>query len=188
MPAKRNTKNNKKQQKEKKQKNTTFKNEVPVRKRKSLEDALSEKLTDKLVQKLFDNPGTKYSILIDFCGDNSFVVNTAKLLDDSFITPEEGYEVYENQLTIPDDFEKGKLLDIIIKVDEDVIRYTTIVKENKKYHQQNCKNFSFPVIYHIPEITTLDDKELLSSTTLAPSVPVEQQSDEGDLDLSLIHI
>ena len=37
------------------------------------------------------------------------------------------------------------------------------------------------MIYHIPEITTLDDKELLSYTTLAPSVPVEQQSDEGDL-------
>jgi hypothetical protein len=160
----------------------TFKNTARVSKRKSLEDALSEKLTDKLVQKLFDNPGNKYSILIDFCSDKNFVVNTAQLLNDSFIPPEEGYEIYKNNLVIPVDFEKGKLLDIIIKVEEDVIKYATIVKENKKYHQQNCKNVSFPVIYHIPEITTLDDKELLSSTTLAPSVPVEQQSDEVDLD------
>jgi len=173
MPPKRNKRYTKKDKNstEKKQKNTTFKNEVPVRKRKSLEDALSEKLTDKLVQKLFDNPGNKYSILIDFCSDKNFVVNTAQLLNDSFIPPEEGYEIYKNNLVIPVDFEKGKLLDIIIKVEEDVIKYATIVKENKKYHQQNCKNVSFPVIYHIPEITTL-----------APSVPVEQQSDEVDLD------
>ena len=183
MPPKRNKRYTQKEKKrtEKKQKNTTFKNEVPVSKRKSLEDALSEKLTDELVQKLFDNPGNKYSILIDFCSDNNFVVNTAQLLNDSFIPPKEGYEIYKNNLVIPVDFEKGKLLDIIIKVEEDVIKYATIVKENKKYHQQNCKNVSFPVIYHIPEITTLDDKELLSYTTLAPSVPVEQQSDEGDL-------
>ena len=182
MPPKRNKQSIKNRSTEKKQKNTTFKNTARVINRKSLEEALSEKLTDDLVQKLFDNPGTKYSILIDFCSDNSFVVNTAKLLDDSFITPEEGYEVYENQLTIPDDFEKGKLLDIIIKVDEDVIRYTTIVNQKNKFYDKNCNDENLPVIYHIPEITTLDDKELLSSTTLAPSVPVEQQSDEGDLD------
>ena len=133
MPPKRNKQSIKNRSTEKKQKNTTFKNTARVINRKSLEEALSEKLTDDLVQKLFDNPGTKYSILIDFCSDNSFVVNTAKLLDDSFITPEEGYEVYENQLTIPDDFEKGKLLDIIIKVDEDVIRYTTIVNQKNKF-------------------------------------------------------
>ena len=182
MPPKRNKRYTQNSSTGKKQKNTTFKNTARVINRKSLEEALSEKLTDDLVQKLFDNPGTKYSILIDFCSDNSFVVNTAKLLDDSFITPEEGYEVYENQLTIPDDFEKGKLLDIIIKVDEDVIRYTTIVNQQNKFYDKNCNDENLPVIYHIPEITTLDDKELLSSTTLAPSVPVEQQSDEGDLD------
>ena len=150
MPPKRNKRYTQKEKKrtEKKQKNTTFKNEVPVSKRKSLEDALSEKLTDELVQKLFDNPGNKYSILIDFCSDNNFVVNTAQLLNDSFIPPKEGYEIYKNNLVIPVDFKKGKLLDIIIKVEEDVIKYATIVKENKKYHQQNCKNVSFYVINH----------------------------------------
>ena len=182
MPPKRNKQSIKNRSTEKKQKNTTFKNTARVINRKSLEEALSEKLTDDLVQKLFDNPGTEYSILIDFCDDNNFVVNTAKLLDDSFIPPGEGYEVYKNQLTIPDNFEKGKLLDIIIKVDEDVIRYTTIVNQKNKFYDKNCNDENLPVIYHIPEITTLDDKELLSSTTLAPSVPVEQQSDEGDLD------
>jgi|SaaInlV_150m_DNA_4_1039716.scaffolds.fasta_scaffold08843_2 hypothetical protein len=182
MPPKRNKRYTQNSSTGKKQNNTTLKNTARVSKRKSLEEALSEKLTDDLVQKLFDNPGTKYSILIDFCGDNNFVVNTAKLLDDSFIPPEEGYEVYKNQLTIPDDFEKGKLLDIIIKVDEDVIQYATIVNQKNKYYEKNCGDTNLPVIYHIPEITPVKDKDLLSSTPLDTSVTDEQQTDEGDLD------
>ena len=181
MPPKRNKRYTQNSSTGKKQNNTTLKNTARVSKRKSLEEALSEKLTDDLVQKLFDNPGTKYSILIDFCGDNNFVVNTAKLLDDSFIPPEEGYEVYKNQLTIPDDFEKGKLLDIIIKVDEDVIQYATIVNQKNKYYEKNCSDTNLPVIYHIPEITPVKDKDLLSSTPLDTSVTDEQQTDEDEL-------
>ena len=182
MPPKRKKRYTQKQKKRtgRKQKNTTFKNTAQVGGRKSLEDALSEKLTDGLVQKLIDYPDRKYSILIDFCSDNSFVVNTMKLLDESSLASDGVYTPYNNQLTIPNDFEQGKLLEIIIKVDEDVIQYATTVKEKNESDNKFCIDENLPVIYHIPEITTLDDKDLLSSTTLAPSISDEQQSDMVD--------
>ena len=184
MPPKRKKRYTQKQKKRtgRKQKNTTFKNTSQVGGRKSLEDALSEKLTDELVQKLIDYPDRKYSILIDFCSDNSFVVNTMKLLDDSSMASEGVYTPYKNKLTISNDFEQGKLLEIIIKVDKDVIQYATTVKEKNESDNKFCIDENLPVIYHIPEITTLDDKDLLSSTTLAPSISDEQQSGEVDLD------
>ena len=184
MPPKRKKRYTQKQKKRtgRKQKNTTFKNTAQVGGRKSLEDALSEKLTDELVQKLIDYPDRKYSILIDFCSDNSFVVNTMKLLDDSSMASEGVYTPYKNKLTISNDFEQGKLLEIIIKVDKDVIQYATTVKEKNESDNKFCIDENLPVIYHIPEITTLDDKDLLSSTTLAPSISDEQQSGEVDLD------
>jgi hypothetical protein len=182
MPPKRKKRYTQKQKNRtgRKQKNTTFKNTSQVGGRKSLEDALSEKLTDELVQKLIDYPDRKYSILIDFCSDNSFVVNTMKLLDESSLASDGVYTPYNNQLTIPNDFEQGKLLEIIIKVDEDVIQYATTVKEKNESDNKFCIDENLPVIYHIPEITTLDDKDLLSSTTLAPSISDEQQSDMVD--------
>jgi len=184
MPPKRKKRYTQKQKKRtgRKQKNTTFKNTSQVGGRKSLEDALSEKLTDELVQKLIDYPDRKYSILIDFCSDNSFVVNTMKLLDESSLASEGVYTPYKNKLTISNDFEQGKLLEIIIKVDKDVIQYATTVKEKNESDNKFCIDENLPVIYHIPEITTLDDKDLLSSTTLAPSISDEQQSGEVDLD------
>ena len=184
MPPKRKKRYTQKQKKRtgRKQKNTTFKNTAQVGGRKSLEDALSEKLTDELVQKLIDYPDRKYSILIDFCSDNSFVVNTMKLLDESSLASEGVYTPYNNKLTISNDFEQGKLLEIIIKVDKDVIQYATTVKEKNESDNKFCIDDNLPVIYHIPEITTLDDKDLLSSTTLAPSISDEQPSGEVDLD------
>ena len=180
MPPKRKKRYTQKQKKRtgRKQKNTTFKNTAQVGGRKSLEDALSEKLTDELVQKLIDYPDRKYSILIDFCSDNSFVVNTMKLLDESSLASEGVYTPYNNKLTISNDFEQGKLLEIIIKVDKDVIQYATTVKEKNESDNKFCIDENLPVIYHIPEITTLDDKDLLSSTTLAPSISDEQPSGE----------
>ena len=156
MPPKRKKIYTQKQKKRtgRKQKNTTFKNTAQVGGRKSLEDALSEKLTDGLVQKLIDYPDRKYSILIDFCSDNSFVVNTMKLLDESSLASEGVYTPYKNKLTISNDFEQGKLLEIIIKVDKDVIQYATAVKEKNEFDNKLCIDENLPVIYHIPEITT----------------------------------
>lgn len=182
MPPKRNNKNTQKDKRTgRKQKNTTFKKGGAS---KTLTEIVKDKLEEndyKLIQQLIDNPHRKYAILIDFCEDNKFVVNTDAFLSHTFLSSDKRYENYNNKLTIPKDFEKGKLLKIVIYANEYGIQYNTDVKDNES-RPQTCNLEELPVIYHIPEITTLDDKELLSSTTLAPSVPVEQQSDEVDLD------
>jgi len=154
MPPKRNKRYTQKEKKRtgRKQKNTTFKKGGAS---KTLAEIVKDKLEAndyKLIQQLIDNPDIKYSILIDFCKDNKLVVNTEAFLLSSFIPPDKGYEVYKNQLTIPDDFEKGKLLEIIIYANKDGIQYNTVVNDSK-YNLQNCKSEKLPVIYRVPKIT-----------------------------------
>lgn len=167
------TKKNKKQQKGKKQKNTTFKKGGE----KSIKEIIEEKLKKdnyKLIQQLIDNPDSKYSILIDFCKDNKFVVNTEIFLSHSFLPPDEDYEYYNDNLTIPENFEKGKLLEIVIFANKDGIQYNTVVKPNK-FQSQNCKPDKLPVIYRVPEITTPDIK---ASRAEISSVTDEQLGEE----------
>jgi len=155
MPQKRYTRKNKKQQKGKKQKNTTFKKGGSS---KTLAEIVKEKLEAndyRLVQQLIDYPDRKYAILIDFCKDNKLVVNTEAFLSHSFLPPDEGYETYNHSLTIPEDFEKGKALEIVVFANKDGIQYNTVVKDNK-FQPQNCKPERLPVIYRVPEITTPD--------------------------------
>lgn len=167
------TKKNKKQQKGKKQKNTTFKKGGE----KSIKEIIEEKLKKdnyKLIQQLIDNPDSKYAILIDFCKDNNLVVNTNAFLSDSFLPPDEGYKIYNDNLTIPENFEKGKLLEIVIFANKDGIQYNTVVKPNK-FQSQNCKPDKLPVIYRVPEITTPDIK---ASRAEISSVTDEQLGEE----------
>ena len=129
MPQKRYTRKNKKQQKGKKQKNTTFKKGGSS---KTLAEIVKEKLEAndyRLVKQLIEHPDRKYAILIDFCKDNKLVVNTEAFLSHSFLPPDEGYETYNHSLTIPEDFEKGKALEIVIFANKDGIQYNTVVKE-----------------------------------------------------------
>ena len=167
------TKKNKKQQKGKKQKNTTFKKGGE----KSIKEIIEEKLKKdnyKLIQQLIQYPDRKYAILIDFCKDNKFVVNTEAFLSHSFLPPDEGYKIYNDNLTIPENFEKGKLLEIVIFANKDGIQYNTVVKPNK-FQSQNCKPDKLPVIYRVPEITTPDIK---ASRAEISSVTDEQLGEE----------
>ena len=176
MPQKRHTRKNKKQQKGKKQKNTTFKKGGA----KTLAEIVKEKLEAddyKLLQQLIDYPDRKYAILIDFCKDNKLVVNTEAFLSHSFLPPDEGYETYNHSLTIPEDFEKGKLLEIVIFANKDGIQYNTVVKDNK-FQPQNCKSERLPVIYRVPKITTPD---IEASRAEMSSVTDEQPGEEEEL-------
>ena len=177
MPQKRHTRKNKKQQKGKKQKNTTFKKGGSS---KTLAEIVKEKLEAndyRLVQQLIDYPDRKYAILIDFCKDNKLVVNTEAFLSHSFLPPDEGYETYNHNLTIPEDFEKGKALEIVIFANKDGIQYNTVVKDNK-FQPQNCKPERLPVIYRVPEITTPD---IEASRAEMSSVTDEQSGEEEEL-------
>lgn len=173
MPSKRNTKKNKKQQKGKKQKNTTFKKGGAL---KTLVEIINEKLTDKLVQQLVDNPNNKYSILLNFCDDNRIVVNTGLLLSRIHSAPEEGYNTYKNSLTIPEDFEKGKLMKIIVYANEDGIQYNTIVDKDEKVQLHSCKPDILPILYSVPEITAPSD--ITSSVDLSPDISESLPEDE----------
>ena len=158
MPPKTRKKNN--TQKVKKRptgritKNTTFKNKVFKGGRGiPLEDALKNTLTNEFIeQQLLINQGDRrYSILIDFCNDGKFVVNTTKFLYDTMMKPDE--DAYEDKLTIPKKFEKGTLLEIIIKVKDDKLMYATRVTDNTKFNDANCRTGdSFPVIYQITDL------------------------------------
>ena len=176
MPPKRNKRYTQKQKKRtgRKQKNTTFKKGGSS---KTLAEIVKEKLEAndyRLVQQLIDYPDRKYAILIDFCKDNKLVVNTEAFLSHSFLPPDEGYETYNHSLTIPEDFEKGKALEIVIFANKDGIQYNTVVKDNK-FQPQNCKPERLPVIYRVPEITTPD---IEASRAEMSSVTDEQSGEE----------
>lgn len=176
MPSKRHTKKDKKQQKGKKQKNTTFKKGGYKEESKTLPEIINEKLTDDLVQQLIDNPDEKYYIMLLFC-DNKIIVNTSVLLDPTYSAPEEGYNTYKNSLTIPDQFEKDKVLKIIVYANDDGIQYNTIV-DDQGIMQPICKNETLPVIYNIPEIMAPDN--IASEVDLTP-VTDEQLGEEEEI-------
>ena len=136
-----------------------------------------------MVQQLIDYPDRKYAILIDFCKDNKLVVNTEAFLSHSFLPPDEGYETYNHNLIIPEDFEKGKLLEIVIFANKDGIQYNTVVKDNK-FQPQNCKPERLPVIYRVPEITTPD---IEASRAEMSSVTDEQPEEEDELMDDIFH-
>jgi len=173
MPLKRNTKKKKKQQKGKKQKNTTFKKGGAL---KTLVEIINEKLTDELVQQLVDNPNDKYYILLNFCDDNRIVVNTGVLLSPIYSAPEEGYEIYNNKLTIPEDFEKGKLMKIIVYANENGIQYNTIVEHDENIQLHSCKPEILPILYSVPEITAPSD--IISSSELSSEMIEPLPEDE----------
>jgi|TARA_Y100000389_G_C17441612_1_gene508920 hypothetical protein len=175
MPLKRNTKKNKKLQKGKKQKNTTFKKGGYKEESKTLTEIINEKLTDDLVQQLIDNPDIKYYILLNFCDDNRIVVNTNVLLSPIYSVPTEGYEIYNNKLTIPEDFEKGKLMKIIVYANEDGIQYNTIVDKDEKVQSPTCRQ-DLPILYSVPEITTPSD--IMSSADLTSDISEPLSEDE----------
>lgn len=184
MPPKRNKRYTKKDKKRtgRKQKNTTFKKGGAS---KTLAEIVKDKLEandHKLIQQLIDNPDRKYAILIDFCKDNKLVVNTEAFLSHSFLPPDEGYENYNHSLTIPEDFEKGKLLEIIIYANKDGIQYNTDVKDNK-YQPQNCKPEKLPVIYRVPEITA---PENIASPVEMSSV-IDENSLEKESEDNIFH-
>lgn len=177
MPQKRYTRKNKKQQKGKKQKNTTFKKGGSS---KTLAKIVKEKLEAndyRLVQQLIEHPDRKYAILIDFCKDNKLVVNTEAFLSHSFLPPDEGYETYNHSLTIPEDFEKGKLLEIVIFANKDGIQYNTVVKDNK-FQPQNCKPERLPVIYRVPESTTPDIEASRAEMSSVTDEKLQEESSE----------
>ena len=174
MPSKRHTKKDKKQQKGKKKKNTTFKKGGYKEESKTLPEIINEKLTDDLVQQLIDNPDKKYYIMLLFC-DNKIIVNTSVLLKPTYSAPEEGYNTYKNSLTIPDQFEKDKVLKIIVYANDDGIQYNTIV-DDQGIMQSICKNKTLPVIYNIPEITAPSD--IISSADLTSEINESMPEDE----------
>lgn len=191
MPSKRHTKKDKNQQKGTKQKNTTFKKKSLVGERKSLDDALGEKLTPEFIQNLVDNPNKLHSIQIEYCSDNNFVVNTNNIFDTPFdfqgFTPEGTSIEFKNMddFTIPDDLQVGKQLEIVMYASEDgPLMYGTRIQEitktpkgeKKTYHQLSCVPDKLPVIYSVPKITT---PENISSEAYLTSV-IDTQSGEEE--------
>jgi len=176
MPSKRHTKKDKKQQKGKKQKNTTFKKKSLVGGRKSLDEALGEKLTPEFIQNLVETPNKLHSIQIEYCSDNNFVVNTDTLFETPFdfleSAPEETSIEFKNMddFTIPDDLQVGKQLEIVMYASEEgPLMYGTLIQENTKiprgqkqtYHQLSCAHDKLPVIYSVPKSTTpVTDEQL----------------------------
>ena len=193
MPSKRHTKKDKKQQKGKKQKNTTFKKKSLVGGRKSLDEALGEKLTPEFIQNLVETPNKLHSIQIEYCSDNNFVVNTNNLFDIPFdfqgFAPEETNIEFKNMddFTISDDLQAGKQLEIVMYASEEgPLMYGTRIQEittgprgqKETYHQLSCAPDKLPVIYSVPEITTPDN--IASEVDLTP-VTDEQLGEEEEI-------
>ena len=201
MPPKTRRKNNtqkvKKRPTGRRTKNTTFKNKVfKGGKRKSLGDALGEKLTSEFIENLVEHPNKLHSIQIEYCSDNNFVVNTNKLFDTPYdfqgFSPTDTNMEFKNMddFTIPDDLQVGKQLEIVMYASEEgPIMYGTRIQGNTKkpkgqntqtYHEQSCATDKLPIIYSVHEITTPEN--IASKTDLTPVINARPGEEEKQME------
>jgi hypothetical protein len=199
MPPKTRKKNNTQKVKKRtgrKTKNTTFKNKVFKGGRKSLGDALGEKLTSEFIENLVEHPNNLHSIQIEYCSNNNFVVNTNKLFDTPFefqgLSPADTKMEFKNMddFTIPDDLQVGKQLEIVMYASEEgPIMYGTRIQGNTKkpkgqntqtYHEKSCATDKLPVIYSVHEITTPEN--IASKTDLTPVINARPGEEETHMD------